>query len=124
MPPTLRRVLVVDDEPAICKLVQEHFRGKYAVETVPNGAQALGVVTRSRPDLILLDIHLPGLDGVNLLKAFKELAAEVPVVVITGYADPGVEEESRGHGASGFLRKPFDLRELDEVVATALGEPR
>ena len=120
----MRRVLVVDDEPAICKLLQKQFRGKYTVETVPNGAQALGAIARNRPDVILLDVHLPGLDGVNLLKAFKELAAEVPVVVITGHDDPGVEEEARGHGACGFVRKPFDLRDLEAVVAAALGKPR
>jgi DNA-binding NtrC family response regulator len=119
----MKSVLIVDDEPVICKLLSKQLAGRYEVTTVPNGSQALGEVMRSRPDVIVLDINLPGLNGVQLLRAFHEFAPTVPVIVTTGFDSQAMAKEAMESGAYAFVPKPFDLHQLDKVLAAALTEP-
>lgn len=84
MTTSAKRVLIVDDDPYIRELLREHLGHSYAVETAPNGSQAFGAMLRRRPDLIVLDLNLPGLPGGDVLRAFRELDATIPIVVITG----------------------------------------
>ena len=73
------------------------------------------------PDLIVLDLVLPGMNGVEALQRFKQRLPEVPVVVISGYAPAGDVAECMRRGASDFLRKPFDEDRLRRALQTALG---
>jgi DNA-binding NtrC family response regulator len=116
----MKRVLIVDDEPAICKLLSKQYAGRYEIATVSNGSQALGAVLRSRPDVVVLDINLPGLDGVQLLRAFQEFAPAVPVIVTTGFDNQAMAKAAMEGGAYAFVVKPFDLHKLDDVLAAAL----
>lgn len=120
MATSMKRVLVVDDDPRIRELLHDHFAGRYAVETVPNGVQAFGAILRSRPDVIVLDIVLPGVDGVHLLTALREVAAGIPVVVITGHDNQPMVEQALKDGAYGYVIKPFDMHQLDDLVGAAL----
>ncbi len=73
-----RRILIVDDDARICDLLREHWGCAYDLESVPNGSRAFGAMLRRRPDLILLDLKLPGLPGGDVLRAFRELNADDP----------------------------------------------
>jgi excisionase family DNA binding protein len=117
------RVLVVDDDEdllATVKTMLEQGRG-YQVETARSGFAAGLAVARFRPDAILLDIRMPGMDGFEVVRELRvqRPGRTVPVIACTGYADPAMEEQIRVE-FDGLLEKPIDLDALLDAVALAL----
>ncbi len=108
-------ILVVDDDPEIqSELAAILELEGYPVETVSHGAEALRAVERFRPALVLLDLHMPFLDGRDFIQALKERDLALPVILMTG--DPNAEEVADEIDADAYLAKPFDLDELFAVV--------
>src|SRR6185369_4700143 len=78
-----RRLLLVDDEPLILEVLTEHFKSDYDVDTALNGADALGAILRSRPDVVMLDINMPRMNGVEVLKDIKQIDESIAVIMVT-----------------------------------------
>ena len=119
MSPALQ-VLVVDDEPGIlqsCSRVLE--RAGHRVQAVESARSALDLFERERFDLILTDIMLPDVSGLELIERIKERAPAATIVAITGYGTVETATESLRRGANGFLTKPFTSAELRAAVADA-----
>lgn len=115
------RVLVVDDEPDVRALLQDFLRPQgYQVRGVGDGAAAVREILHEAPNLVLLDIDMPTLDGIDTLRAIRAIAPEVRIVMISGKASLDVARRSLVHGAFDYITKPFDLEHLRDVVATAL----
>ncbi len=120
------RVLLVDDEPVIRELVQAVLEGDgVEVRCVPDGARALAEAKRLRPDLVLLDVVLPGLDGFAVCRLLRAEAAlrGVPVYMLTARSKPADHESARRAGASGYIEKPFRAQELQALVAELRAPP-
>jgi len=119
----MKNVLAVDDNPANLTLVRETLKDEYKVSVVTSGEQALRFVEKKKPDLILLDICMPGMDGIATLKELNKLEERTwKVVILTALADSEVENESRQLGACGFIAKPFIPDEMMNTIRQALGE--
>jgi len=112
-----RRVLIVDDEAAIVEVLSEHFKADYDVETALNGADALGAALRHRPDVVLLDVNMPRMNGVEVLRSLKQIDASIEVVMVSGTAEIRLTADALKSGAFGYVPKPFDLRYLDHMLA-------
>ena len=108
-------ILVVDDDPSILATVCEilEFEG-YAVLKAANGAEALQVIERQEPSLILLDMRMPVLDGWGLARRLVERGIRMPIVVMTAAQD--ARRWAEEIGAAGYVPKPFDLPELLDAV--------
>jgi len=117
-----RRVLIVDDEPLILEVLSEHFKVDFDVETAPNGADALGAVLRQRPDVVLLDINMPGINGLQVLRDIKKVDAKIPVIMVTANDQIAAAEEALKNGAFAYLPKPFHLQYAQHLVEAALFE--
>ena len=107
------RILVVEDDPSISRLVQlelEHRR--FTVRCAHDGPSGLDAVPQFRPAAIVLDIMLPGIDGVAVLKRLREAGNAVPVIMLTARGDPMDKVHSLDRGADDYLTKPFDVEEL------------
>lgn len=118
------RVLVVDDEPVIRELVSAMLEGGgVEVRTVPDGSRAVPEARRFRPDLVLLDIVLPGLDGIAVLRLLKTdpVLVGVPVYMLTARARPSDREAASRAGADGYIEKPFKGQALQALVARLRG---
>jgi two-component system response regulator AtoC len=112
----MRRVLVADDERTVRRNLARLLESEgYAVTEAADGIEALRAIEAERPDAVLLDLRMPGLDGLGLLDAIAPRLAELPVIVITAFggSEPAIEAMRRG--AYDYLTKPFDL---DEVLLT------
>jgi DNA-binding NtrC family response regulator len=116
-----KSVLVVDDNPIIQDILRQFLGKGYQVEVVANASQALAAVVRKHPDVMLLDVRMPGVDGLSLLKSLREMGVQTPIFVMTGYDSTQVALEALENGATGYLPKPFDLIHLDRLIAHALG---
>jgi CheY-like chemotaxis protein len=104
-------VLVVDDDPSILRVVAEILDMEgYAVETAPNGAEALKMIERRRPSVVLLDMRMPVMDGWGFARALKEKDLCVPIVVMT--AARNAREWAEEIGAKRYVAKPFEVDEL------------
>lgn len=110
----------MDDEQDILDILHEHFAKECDVETAADGMTALGIVRARRPDVIFLDINMPGINGVDVLKSVKELDATIPVLMITANTDNALAAEAIKRGAFSYVPKPFDLKYLNHLVAAAL----
>ncbi|MFC0674487.1 MtrAB system response regulator MtrA [Brachybacterium hainanense] len=111
---TPSRILVVDDDQAIAEMVGIVLRGKgFEVVTTPDGASALEAFPRVRPDLVLLDLMLPGIDGIEVCRRLRRESG-VPVIMLTARSDTADVVEGLEAGADDYLTKPF---EPDELVA-------
>lgn len=117
------RLLVVDDEPDICTTVQRYFgkRG-FIISTTGSGREALSMIEASKPDLVLLDITLNDLNGIDVLKNLREYDKETKVVIITGQMYPPEEVEQIVElGVSGYEHKPLILEDLERLVNQITG---
>jgi DNA-binding NtrC family response regulator len=115
------RILVVDDEAEICSLLEE-FLGLsgYRTSSVGDAATALRRIIEDPPDLVLLDVDMPRLGGIEALTAIRGLAVDTKVVMISGKASVETAKVALAYGAFDYVGKPFDLSHLGEVVAAAL----
>jgi CheY-like chemotaxis protein len=116
-----KRILVIDDNPVVLTVLQDFLTAAYTVDTATSASQALALVLSRPPDVILLDIKMPGTDGLSLLKSFRTMGLETPVFMMTGYDSTEVALDAFGNGANGYLPKPFDLLHLERLIADALG---
>jgi two-component system KDP operon response regulator KdpE len=106
------RVLVVDDEPQILRALQINLRARhYDVQTAGTGARALEVAARHPPDLVILDLGLPDLDGVEVIEGLRGWTA-VPIIVLSGRADSTDKVKALDAGADDYVTKPFGMEEL------------
>ncbi|BDG06836.1 sigma-54-dependent transcriptional regulator [Anaeromyxobacter oryzae] len=119
------RILVVDDEKLIRWSVAERLqRDGYEVLSAESGEQALEMISASPPDLMLLDVRLPGIDGVQTLQRALSLHPEVAVLMMSAHSTVDVAVEAMKHGAIDFLVKPFPFQQLDAAVQRALANSR
>ncbi len=115
------RVLVIDDDPGIRELLDALLeRHGYEVFTAAGGEEALEGLSRTRPDLVTLDVVLEGMDGLETLRRIKKRLPDVPVVMLSGHGHARTIVEAMQLGASDFLRKPFEVEELELAFQKAL----
>jgi PAS domain S-box-containing protein len=120
---TLPTVLVVDDEEAVQKVARAALeREGFRVLSAMDGREALGFLSGGReiPDVLLLDLSMPKMDGEEVLAAIRETGIEIPVILSSGYMDEAAEQRLTPLGFTGFLPKPYPPRELMEMVRSAL----
>jgi len=115
------RVLVIDDDPGIREYLETvASRQGYDVFTVGDGEEALETIGTTRPDIVTLDAVLPGMDGLETLRLLKQRLPEVPVIMLSGHGQARTIVEAMRLGASDFLRKPFEVEELELAFQKAL----
>jgi len=122
---TGRTVLVVEDEPANQRLFRDLLsRDGYTVLITGDGSEAVGLAQERKPDLILMDIGLPGISGLDATRTIRQNAATaaIPIVALSAYAMKEDREEAMGAGCDAFVAKPFNIAELLGVVRSHLGE--
>jgi len=120
---TTKKILVVDDEPDISKLIKARMESAgYSVFTAFDGAEALKAVKENMPDLILLDVMLPKMDGYQVcrLLKFDEKSKHIPIIMLTARAGESDKEKSVEAGADAYLTKPFQTEELLSKISSLL----
>lgn len=111
------KLLIVDDQYGIRLLLHEIFKKEgYEVYQAANGFQAIDIVTNDRPDLVVLDMKIPGMDGIEILKRIKEIDQDIKVILMTAYGELDIIEEAKKLGALRYFAKPFDIDEIKTVV--------
>ena len=116
-------ILIVDDNPMNLKLIEALLKMEgYEVRSAPNAETALLQLARWRPELILMDLQLPGMDGLELTRRLKAdpVTRDIVIVAITAYAMKGDEQRAREAGCDGYIPKPIDTRALPQAVAAFL----
>jgi len=115
------RVMVIDDDPGLREYMEALVtRQGYDVVAVAGGEEALRVLDEASPDLVTLDVVLPGMDGLETLRELKKRIAHVPVIMLSGHGQARTIVEAMRLGASDFLRKPFEAEELEIAFQKAL----
>jgi two-component system response regulator AtoC len=115
------RVLVIDDDPGVREYLEALVsRQGYDACAVPSGEEALRTLEKTRPDLVTLDVVLEGMDGLETLRQLKKRIPDVPVVMLSGHGQARTIVEAMRLGASDFLRKPFEVEELELAFQKAL----
>jgi len=113
----VKKLLIVDDQFGIRILLNEVFQKEgYKIFQASNGKQALDIVKMRRPDLVLLDIKIPGIDGIEILKRMKKIVPDIKVIVMTAYGELNMIEEAMELGAITYFAKPFDIEEMRDTV--------
>jgi DNA-binding NtrC family response regulator len=121
-------VLIVDDEPDVEALFRQQFRRdlraqRFVMDFAVSASDALARVASNidqPPILILSDINMPGMTGLEMLPKMKEMRPDIPVIMITAYGDPETKRKAIESGATGFLTKPIDFTLLREEIDTQL----
>jgi len=119
------RVLVVDDDPGIRAYVEAlGARRGWRIFVASGGEEALDSLGEIRPDVITLDVMLPGIDGLETLRRLKEVRPDLPVIMVSGQEPWATLDRALALGASDFLHKPFAAEDLENAVRAALGLQR
>jgi two-component system nitrogen regulation response regulator GlnG len=120
----MAKILVVDDEPSICWGLAQLGEGLgHAVQAASSAEQGLELAQASRPDLLILDVRLPGMDGLSAIKLFRQIVGQTPIIVITAFGDLATAVKAIESGAFEYVLKPFDLQEIRAAVQRALHAP-
>ena len=110
-------ILIVDDEEIVRDTLGEYLQELgYEVDYAVDGTAGLKAVEANSYSLALVDIRLPGMDGLSLLRHIRSIHPEMPVIVLTGHGDPSMSEEALSLGATDFLYKPVKLLDLDALL--------
>lgn len=118
-------VLVIDDDKSQRRMLMFSLQGQgYVVTAVESGAAALAAVQKESFDVAICDIMMPGLDGVETLKALKSRCPGLEVIMATGYATPKTATSSMRYGAFNYIAKPYELQDLLAVLEKAVARGR
>jgi len=122
---SLGKVLVVDDEPEVRRLLQDFLSGQgYDVALAADGVEALAAVDDQKPDLVLLDVAMPVMNGVETLTRIVALDCPVRVIMVTGNSDLSLMAKLLALGAVDYIPKPFDLDYLEQAISIQLEAAR
>ncbi len=114
-------ILIVDDERAVANLLADAIRGQgHEAALVHRGEDALAELERARPDAVFLDVLMPGMSGVEVLRRIRATDPTLPVILITGHAQDYELEEARRLGISEVIEKPFILNNLSEALGSLI----
>jgi len=120
----MSRILIVDDEPEIVRGLEDNLRFEgYQTSTAADGREALAVAAREAPDLILLDIMMPGLSGWDVCRELRGQGIDVPIIMLTARGEESDRVRGLELGADDYITKPFSLRELLARVRAVLRRP-
>ncbi len=122
-----RKLLLVDDELDFAFFLKSNIEnsGNYEVVVANNGEDALGMFTEEKPDLVLLDIMMPGLDGVEVLRKLKGISSDgnnPPIVMLSAKRDTEAILESQKYGAVDYLMKPIEINKLLPIISRYINE--
>jgi DNA-binding NtrC family response regulator len=119
------KILIVDDEPLLRKAVSRVLTcSGFSVIEAANGREVRAILAREKPDIVLLDLKMPGIDGIDVLKEIKKTAHDLPVIILTAHGDVPVAVEATKLGAYDFLLKPPDFDHLMVVINGAVEKRR
>ena len=117
------KFLIVDDEPDVVNQVKDLFELRnYAVITATSGEKALELVKKENPNIIILDIRMPGITGMDVLKEVRKNYPKMRVIMLTGVEDDATRQMAMGLGASGYLTKPYSYSELLDMSRKLIQE--
>lgn len=114
-----KTVLVVDDEEVIRDFFSRTLKG-YKVLTASSGEEALNIIKKDKPDLVLLDIKMPGIDGIETLRKIKEIDSNIVVIMLSAFATLENNIAAARLGAYTSIAKPFDLEEMQSIIKVAM----
>lgn len=114
-----RKILIVEDEERVSSLLSEWFRGKYAIRVAADGQTAIEYAATDPPDVVLLDINIPRISGLEVLKRMRALYPKLPVIMVTGTSDEVAVTAALMRGAFAYVPKPFSLQYVEHMVAAA-----
>ena len=125
-PRTLPRILLVEDHQDTLQMYAEFLSGAFDVATAPDGTEALGLLRTHRPDLLITDLSLPGIDGFALIALIRQDAAlsGIPIICLSGYGGHAYEERARAAGCDRLLQKPCMPDMLADVATELLQASR
>ena len=119
------RLLVVDDEAIVGKRLKQVFsKIGFEIETYTEAAAAMAAMTEKPFDIVVTDLKMDGMDGMEVLRRVRAMNPRTQVIIITGYASPETAELAQQQGVFEFLAKPFRLDELKQVIFRALEEQK
>ena len=111
------KLLTVDDELDVCDFIKDFFTQRgYTVLVALNGKDALSIVKKEKPRIVFLDIIMPDINGLEVLRQIKEIDPAAKVIMVTVADDKETKDRAKALGADEFIRKPFSKRYLEEVV--------
>ncbi len=113
------KMLVVDDEEYICEILHEFLSLQgYQVDTAANGEDALKKYEADRPEVVLLDIRMPGIGGIDILRRIKEIDSRVGIIMLSAFGDEETVNEVLQMGADYYLQKPVEFERLMEILTS------
>jgi DNA-binding NtrC family response regulator len=112
--------LLVDDEEDMRNLLADFLSGDYKILTANNGEEAVKRVGEEKPGLVLLDLQMPKMDGLEALSQIKKIDPNIVVIMVTGYGAKGAVDKAMILGAYDYIPKPFNLEKLKEKIKQAL----
>jgi DNA-binding NtrC family response regulator len=112
-------ILIVDDETGPRESLRMILKFMYDVHTAQNGREAINLISQKKVDLVTLDLYMPGLSGIDVLKEIKKLQPDIEVMIITGYGTLSNAKEAIRYGAGDFISKPFNVADIIAIVSKA-----
>jgi DNA-binding NtrC family response regulator len=120
----MSKILVIDDEESIRSLLDTLLSRKgHEVVLAESGKQGLELFRRERPDVVVLDLKMPEMDGLTVLKALRRIDSQQPVIVLTGAGTPEMEQQVYALGVTEFVEKEFSLHQLGDSLKRLLKSP-
>jgi CheY-like chemotaxis protein len=115
-----REIVVVDDDQGILESFDVMLGDDYPLVTLDNGFEAIEYVKSHKPKLIFLDIKMPGINGIEVLKRMRQDKVDAAVVIVTATTKAHYEEEAEELGVAGYLRKPFEVDDVEDITRRVL----
>ncbi|MEI7833088.1 MAG: HD domain-containing phosphohydrolase [bacterium] len=116
----LKKVLIVDDERGVRESIKMLLKSNYEIDLAKNGSEAISKLVKFKPDVVLLDLHMPDMSGIEVLQNIKSLDKDVEVILVTAYATVDTARKALRLGAFDYLTKPFNPHELETIVSRGI----
>ena len=111
------KILVIDDEIGPRESMRILFKDNYEVTVANSGEEGLQTIKKDPPDLVILDLKMPGMGGIEVLQKIKAINPQTKVIILTGYGSPETAQQAQKLGVTLCLNKPFDIFEIRQIVS-------